>query len=207
MTSLNSEEKIRDISQYLRKNILDVAEDEKKKIIDEAETEKKRIIEDAEKKASEILKSAHEQAEQEKRNSESTIKIAAKQAVGILKQNLEKEVLKKVIDKPVKEMNGNNDIIKELLKEVLNIYLTKETAGASELVLSDKIKRDLSDFIKSEIIAMSNNKMTLSEETIPEGFAVTIKENGLMFDFSSSALIELISNYVRPEVRNYLFEK
>ncbi len=207
MTSLNSEEKIRDISQYLRKNILDVAEDEKKKIIDEAETEKKRIIEDAEKKASEILKSAHEQAEQEKRNSESAIKIAAKQAVGILKQNLEKEVLKKVIDKPVKEINGNNDVMKELLKEVLNIYLTKETSGASELVVSDKIKKDLSDFIKSEIIAMSNNKMTLSEETIPEGFAVTIKENGLMFDFSSSALIELISNYVRPEVRNYLFEK
>lgn len=207
MTSLNSEEKIRDISQYLRKNILDVAENEKKKIIDEAEIEKKRIIEEAEKKASEILKSAHDKAEQEKRNSESAIKIAAKQAVGILKQNLEKEVLKKVVEKPVKEINASDNMLKELLKEVLNIYLTKETSGASELIVSEKLKNNLLDFVKSEIINMANKKIMLSDETIPDGFAVVIKENGLMFDFSSPAIIELISNYVRPEIRKYLFEK
>lgn len=201
ISSLDS--KIKDISDYLKSSVLDPANEQKKNMITEAEKEVKGIIEKAEKEAESILKKAKKDAESIRINTESAIKIAAKQAVDKLKMALEKEVLSFAVSEPVKSALKSEQLIKEFISEVIRQYST----GSFSIALSDEMKKNLSTYIESQIASRSGSRITLSGETLPSGFSV-ISENGVLkYDFSEESVVELLTEYLRPELRKSLFSK
>jgi len=206
MSSMTSDEKLQQISSYLKDSVLEPAESEKNQIIDAANAEKDKIIAQAEGDAAAIIKDAQEKAAHEKKIMESALRIAAKQAIDTLKIALEKEVLKQSVIKPVKEVLSNETTIKTFISEILNIYLAKDGDDSVELALSEETKSALADYLKSEIIDKSSGRLSLSDEPLPSGFGVIKKEDSLMFDFSGEAVVELLSAFLRDDLRGYLFE-
>jgi V/A-type H+-transporting ATPase subunit E len=167
-------EKIKDISQYLRTSVLTPAESEKEEILRGAREEKDRIIAQAKAEAERIVREAEERARSEKNTLESSLRIAGRQAVDSLKLALEKEVLKQSIEIPAGQVLSNEAAVKEFIGRVLDASL----AGSPELeaVISDELKVKISASVISSMAASAKNKMTLSDESIPSGFAVVLKE-------------------------------
>jgi V/A-type H+-transporting ATPase subunit E len=201
------EDKINDISQYLKTKVLDPAEIEKNSIIKEANEQKQQIIQEAEKEAQRIINAAKSKAEHEQKNLESSLRISAKQAVNSLKLILEKDVLTKSIQEPVNKVLNDDALLKEFITEIINIFLKSDEVPSLEVALSESMQKKLSDFIKQKSKDAVQNKLDLSSETIPDGFHVVLKDSGMMYDFSAESIVELLSNYLRPELRKYLFEK
>lgn len=202
-SSQTFETKMQNISDYLKERVLDPAEQEKKTILADAREESSRIIEDARKEAGRILAEAKENAEREKNSLHSALRIASKQAVDTLKQALEKSLLKQLVAEPVSGVMSSEEVVKSFITEVI-----KTTDGQSaEIMLSDDLKKKISDYVKSEIITKSSSKIALSAENIPSGFAVVLSDKQLMLDFAEESLVELLSGFVRSELREYLFEK
>ncbi|HNW83209.1 MAG TPA: hypothetical protein PKG52_09995 [bacterium] len=201
INSLDS--KIKDISDYLKSSVLDPANEQKSAIISEAKNEAAGIIEKAKNEAASILKNAKKESEAVKLNTESALKIAAKQSVDKLKMALEKEVLAFSVTEPVKSALKSEQLIKEFISEVIKQYST----GSFSIAISDNMKKNMSSYIESQIAAHAGSKITLSKEILPSGFSVIAQNGVLRYDFTEESVIELLIEYLRPELRKSLFSK
>ncbi len=200
------ENKIQHISEYLKEQVLTPAEQERDRLLAEANAEKERIIAQAEKKAEEIVHAAEEKARLTLSTAESSLRLAARQAIDTLKLALEKEVLSRAIGAPVREATGSAEIMKAVLVEVVR-FTVGGSVGQVEIVLSDDLKKRLGDFVKGEIAAVAAKGITLSDDRVPSGFSVRFVDKGFSYEFTAEALAELLADYLRPEVRSYLFAK
>lgn len=201
INSLDS--KIKDISDYLRSSVLDPANEQKNAIISEAEKEAAGIIDNAKREAAAILKEAKKDAESLRLNTESALKIAAKQSVDRLKMALEKEVLAFSVAEPVKSAIKNEQIIKDFISEVIKQY----SQGSFSIALNSEMKKNIAAYVESQIASKAASKITLSEENLPSGFSVISKNGALRYEFTEESVVELFTEYLRPELRKALFSK
>ncbi len=199
------ENKIKDISEYLKSNVLSPAEQEKEKILAEANAEKERIIAQAEKKAEQIVHAAEEKARLTLSTMESSLRLAARQSVDTLKITLEKEVFAQTVGAGLKGALSNTEVMKSLLAEVIR-QTAAAGAGQVAIALSDDMKKQIGDFVKSEIAAKAARGITLSDEKVPAGFAVIFKDKGFTYEFTHEALVELMGEFLRSDIRGYLFK-
>ena len=204
-TKLNvTDSKIKDITDFLKSSVLEPAEQEKANILSDAKKESAKIIADAKKEAESIIENAKKEAETMKHNTESALKIAAKQSVDKLKLVLEKEVLTAAVAAPVKEAMNSEALIKEFVSEFLKIYADK---GSFSVELPAALKDKLSAYVKSQIDSLGAKEIKLSDETLPSGFAVIAANGALRYDFTDESVVELLTEYIRPELRKALFSK
>ncbi len=200
------ENRMQDISEYLKSKVIDPAETEKKRILEDAEAERKKILDDARAEAEKIIDDAKKEADKQKSALDSALHIASRQAVDSLKLALEKEVLKQSIEEPVGDILSAEAVMKECLNQIIEIYLNSDSE-AVDLVLSRELHQKLSDYLKDQIREKAASTVTLSSETIPSGFSVKLSDKQLEYDFSQESLVELLSQFLRPELREYLFSK
>ena len=139
-----------------------------------------------------------------KHNTESALKIAAKQSVDKLKLTLEKEVLSAAVAAPVKEAMTSEALIKEFVSEFLKIYADK---GSFAIELPAALKEKLAAYTNSQIQALAAKGIKLGDETLPSGFAVKAADGALRYDFTDESVTELLTEYIRPELRKALFSK
>jgi vacuolar-type H+-ATPase subunit E/Vma4 len=203
INSLDS--KMKDLSDYLRKSVLDPADEERRTIVENAEKQASLIIEKAEKEASEIIKKAQIQSDNIKAKTDSALNIARRQTVDTLKSALEKEILSSVVEKPVKAALKSEELIKGFVAEVLKIY--SSDAVSYELSLSGEMKEKLNDYLVENLGKVVEGGIKLSDENLPTGFAVSVDGSGLRFDFKEESVVELLTEYIRPELRKLLFTK
>ena len=203
INSLDS--KMKDLSDYLRKSVLDPADEEKQSIIENAEKQAAEIVEKAEKEAAQIIKDAQKESDSIKAKTSSALNIAARQTVDSLKSALEKEILSSIVKKPVKEALKSEVLIKDFVSEVLKIYSNDQ--NSYELSLSEEMKEKLNNYLAEEIGKVSEKRIKLSSQNVSSGFAVSVDGSGLRFDFTEDSVVELLMEYIRPELRKMLFNK
>lgn len=201
----NFEHKVKDISDYLRTNVLSPAEQERDRIIAEANAEKDRIVAQAEKKAEQIVQAAEEKARRTIETAESSLRIAARQAIDTLKIALEKEVLSRIVGGKVRETLSDRAVMKELLGEVVR-QTVASGMGQVSLTLSDDLRRDLGDTLKKDIAVQATGGITLSDETVPSGFVVKFVDKGFAYEFTHDAVRDLLGDLLRSDLREYLFK-
>ncbi len=205
LKSASVDEKIKGISDYLKSSVLEPAEKQKSDLLKSAEDEKKRILQAAQAEAERIITAAKEQAKHEHETLESALRIASKKAVDTLRLSIENNILRGTVNDSVKSALSREDMVKEFIKFAVENLSAKDSSA--EIVLPQNLEGKLDSFIKSEVAAKSKGKIDISSEKVPSGFAVSVKNSSLMFDFTEDALIELISGFLRPQIRKYLFEK
>ncbi len=200
------EEKIQGISDYLKTKVLSPAVHEKESILKEAENQKKAIIEAAQTEAKRIVDEAHEKARLAESTLQSSLKIAAKQAIDQLKIALETQVLQAATDIPLDKALQNEELIRQFVDEIINAYISKGVTDV-EFSFSDALRDKMKNYIAGHAKAAVQKGITVTNERIPAGFTVVEKTGRLMYDFSAESLAELMASYLRPELRNYLFQK
>lgn len=196
--------KIKDITDYLKNSVLTPAEKEKESLLVQAREQAEKIVKEAEQQAAEIVANARKEAESVRHTAESALKIAAKQAVDKLKLSLEKEVLQFTAQKPVKDALHQTAIIKDFITEIIRQYADK---GSFSIALSPELKQQLASFVEEEIRRQGTSGIRLSSEKITSGFAIIFDNGVLRYDFTEEALTELLTEFVRPELRRALFAK
>ncbi|MBP8082053.1 MAG: hypothetical protein KAZ87_02500 [Spirochaetes bacterium] len=199
------EDKIKNISDYLKSSVINPAESEKAAIIASAKADADKIIADARAEAAKLLDDAKIKAKHEEATLESALRIASKKALDVLKSAIENELLKNAADLSVKSALSSADVIKPLVSELIKAYVSSGNKDEAEIVLSDDLKKNLSEFVKSEIVKSAEKKLSLSDSKISGGFSLYLKDKKLSLEFSDESIASLLSDQLRSEMRKYLF--
>lgn len=199
--------KIQEISEHLKANIIEPAEREAKKIIDEAQQKSVEIIAAAEKEVQGITLESEKRAKQKLDSVEAALRLSGKQAITTLKKALEGEILNRTLGQPLAVVLEDEEVLKAIISEMVKAYVEHDFSGEIEILLSEKNREKLKNYIKSESTKAIKDGIKLSIESVGSGCKVIFKENHAVFDFSAEAVTELLAGFLRNELRSYIFEQ
>jgi len=199
--------KIQEISEHLKANIIEPAEREAQGIIDEAQKKKGEIIAAAEKEAQGITLESEKRAKQKLDSVEAALRLSGKQAITALKKALEDEILNRTLGQPLATVLEEEGVLRAIISEMVKAYVEHDFSGEIEILLSEKNREKLKNYIKSESTKAIKEGIKLSLEIVGSGCKVIFKENHAVFDFSAEAVTELLAGFLRNDLRSYIFEE
>ena len=189
----------------LKRETLEPAKKEAEEIVQAARVKAEEIIRDAKKDAEKTLQEARKEIEKERNVFQSSLNQACKQALEVLKQDIESKLfnpeLSKILHQPLQEPQ----IIADLIKAVI---------GAIEKEGTDV---DLSAFIPQAVSAETINRLLMQNilqrlkggsvqvASLKGGIAVKMDKENITIDVTEEALKELVSTYIRKDFRETLF--
>jgi len=189
---------------------------EMKKKRKEAEEEfagkKKLVQEEMEKK----LKAAEKELAKRKEQFENSLKLAARDFILKLKNQLEKELLSNAVQSDLKEVMTDTDFLKEIILAIASKFADKkgEVTQLSLLVPKtqlDKLKKYFLSRAKQRLVAKAKKGKGAELEFAPDafkyGFKISLKDKNILFDFSLEPLAESLIEFIRAEFQEYFFTK
>lgn len=174
--------------------------------------EKKMAKEEIEKKQKTVEKELQKQKEQ----FENSLKLAARDFVLRLKNQLENEFLSKTVQKDLQEIMAGPKFLKEIILTMASKFADKkgEVTQLSLLVPKKQLKELKQYFLgraKEHLRAMAKKgeapQLEFASDDSTSGFKIGIKDKNIVFDFTLEPLVESLVEYIRPEFQQYFFTK
>ena len=159
-------------------------------------------VRDAEKKAEQVLADGQKKLDDNRRNVESEIKLAAKQAISALKQDISNLVSSKIIDAPLADSFNDKKFVMKLVESVVNNWGGQDSA--LEVVVSDDMKNELDNFIKGK----SGSTVTAGfDSNLKGGFKIGPADGSFKISFTEDGFAAFFKDYLRPRAVKFLFDE
>lgn len=206
MTKLiSSQDKLQQLCEILQDQALEPARLEAHKMIEKARHEADTLV----KEAREQVKRLHEQAaseiEREKELAHASLKQAASQAVGKLRQEIENELVNQEIAHLTHQTLKDTDLVTFLIKKYIEMV---EAKGWDKDFSVEISKLPEAKKLSESIIAACAGKLK-EGQVLPVlaegGFRLKLHNKRLSLEATESALIELLGQFLRKEIRTRLF--
>jgi len=201
--------KLQEITEKIYLEGVSKGNEQAQKIISGAKTEAEKIIIKAEEDAGEIIARAEKKAEEIKKNTASELKLSFRQAMSLLRQDIEKTITLKLVDKPVSDVFSDKQFIAELIEKIaekwspaggdsgeLVIHLSEESAGEIEKYLGGKVRKILGEKISLHPVKSMEN-----------GFEIHPSGEEYKISVTESDLTSYLKELLRPKLVELLFEK
>ncbi len=195
-------DKVKKISDALRKETLEPAMRERDEIIERAHEEASRIRDEARLNADKMVHDAENQIAREKSIFQSSLVQASKQAIQILKQNIEDKLFNKELGRLLSEHMKGPKVLADLITAVINA-IEKEglDADLSVFIPAAVPARDVNALLSKEILAKLKEKSVLLTP-IGGGIEVKMRKENITLDLSDTAIKELVAGYIRKDFRD-----
>lgn len=196
--------KLQELTEKLYAEGLSKGREEAERMVAEAEQKAAAIVAEAEKVAADTIKAAEQKAAEIKKNNQTEMALATRQAVAALKEQIASLVVAKSVAPAVhsatiepsfvKEMllgiarswNGERVELEATLPESLKATLEADAEGAAKALLAEGIEVGYSDKVRS-------------------GFKVAPKEGGYYISFTDEDFTALLSEYLKEKIVKLLF--
>ena len=197
--------KLQELTEKLYNEGLSKGKEEGEAILSKANEQAQEIIENAKKEASAILEKAKKDAEDYRSNVQSDVTMAATKSVQTVKQDIEKLIVTKIVDKPVSDALSSADFVKEILKAVAEKFSTQESVDLN-VVLPESLKAQLEPFVSSELPkAIGKSVSAQFSKKISGGFTIGPKDGSYFISMTDETFKELIGEYLKPSTKKLLF--
>jgi len=198
-------DKLQELTQKLYKEGLSKGKEEGEALLAQARAQAAQIEKQAQEEAQAILEKARKEAEDYKVKMEGDVKMAATQALQATRENIEKLIVAKAVDTPVKEALSGEAFLKEIITAVAQRFSAQESADLA-LVLPEKLQKNLEPFVKGELAKTVGKGVEASfSKKIGGGFKIGPKDGSYFISFTDDSFRELIGEYLRPATKKILF--
>lgn len=206
MSSLpSSHDKLQQLCEVLQGQALEPARLEAQKIVEEARLEAARLLEEAKFHSDNMLQKARDEVSREKEVAEASLKQAAQQAVARLRQEIESHLVSEEILKMTRQALSDSSTVSNVLKKYLDML--REKGWDKDLTVEISSTSEFKELAHS-IIAQCAGRLkegcvlpVLSEG----GLRIRLHDRKVILDASESAVTELLSQFLRKELRTRLF--
>jgi len=184
-----------------------------------AKLEADQIIADAKKEANEILKSAKKQefeiieqakiqATELKRNTNSEMKLTARQFMSELKQQVTNLVTVAQVEPPVKEAFEDIEFVKKIILTVIQNWNPQKPEELNlTILLPKKDEKEFSDFFETKAIKVLNQGIDIQFDAgIINGFKIRPKAAGYVISFSDKDFENYFKRYIKDRTKKLLFD-
>jgi V/A-type H+-transporting ATPase subunit E len=197
--------KLQELTDKLYNEGLSKGKEEGEAILAQAKTQAKEIVANAQKEAEAIVAKAHKDAEDLKAKVDGDLEMAANQSLQATKHEIETLIISKVADLQVSGALASADFFKEIIKTVAQKFSAEESKDIA-LILPESMKAELEPFVKNELSQVLGGSVEATfSKKIAGGFNIGPKDGSYFISLTDETFKSLISNYLRPTTRKFLF--
>lgn len=199
------EVQLQELIEQIKKDGVAVAEAEAKTIVSTANAEAERIIAEAQAQADKIMAEAKAETERMTKSSEDAIRQAGRNLLISFRESVTRE-LKTIIGENVNTVYSSNDFA-ELIINIVENWTNKPDAEDVTMIMNSK---DLNKF-EENILASLREKMLKgiilkANDNFDGGFRIAVNNGTAYYDYSTEAVVDMLSNYLSPKVTELLKE-
>jgi len=198
-------DKVKKICEVLKRETLDPAKKEADVIIHQAREDAAKIIEEAKREAQKVHQDAQKKIEEERNVFESSINLACKKSLSILKQEIEEKLFNPELSSWISKGGRDPHILAELISAIVK-GIEKEgiDANLQALVPSAVSPKSVTqELIKG--IAEKLKEKSVQVGDFDGGAEVKIVDQNITIDITDDALKTLVASFVRDDFRSVVF--
>lgn len=201
--------KLQELTEKLYSEGLSKGREEAERIKADAQKEAEQIISKAKEESEQIISSARKEADDIKERILNEVKMSSRQSYTTLKHEIESLITSNALKNNVSEAMSDNSLMKDIIKTIVTSFSPESDKTADlSIILPEKSKGELEQFITNNIAKQFNQGLEIKfDKKITSGFKIGPKGEGYHISFTDKDFEELISSYLRPRVREIIFEK
>ncbi len=196
---------LQELIDQIKKDGVEVAETEAKNIVKSAKAEAEKIIADAKVQADKILTDAKAENERMVKSSEDAIRQAGRNLLISFRESVTRE-LNGIVGETVDSVYSA-DSLSQLVINVVESWANKPDVENIEVILNSNDVEVLEKTAFSSLKARISKGVTLkANDNFDGGFRVAVNNGGAYYDYSTEAVVDMMSNYLSPKVVKLLKE-
>jgi V/A-type H+/Na+-transporting ATPase subunit E len=202
-------DKLTELTNKLYKEGIEKAEQDALEITGNAKKQADDMIRQATRKAESILEDARKKTEELKKNTESELKLSARQAVNALKQSITDMVLTKSVKEPVAEVMNDKEFLKAMILKIADNFSKHEFDSTQmEVILPVKDREAFEQFFVSKQKELLDKGLTVKfSDAIESGFQLGPDDNKYKISFTEETFEAFFRNYLRERSIKLLYEE
>ncbi len=196
---------LQELIDQIKKDGVEVAETEAKRIVDSAKSEAEKIVADAKAQADKMLADAKLENEKMIKSSDDAIRQAGRNLLISFRESVTRE-LNVIINETVDSVYSA-DTLPQLVTSVVESWANKPDVEEIEVILNSNDVELLEKTILSSLKEKISKGITLkANDNFDGGFRISVNNNGAYYDYSTEAVVDMMSNYLSPKVVKLLKE-
>jgi V/A-type H+/Na+-transporting ATPase subunit E len=198
------EQKLQEITDKLYQEGVIRGNEEAGKIINEAQEKAASIIDGAKKEAAALIADAEKKATDLTRNTHSEIRLASKQLIASLEQEVVDLVNGKIVEEAVKSATDDKQFIEQLLLTAVEKWVAGEDP---KVFVAPAEKKAVEDFFAAKAKQLLDKGVTIeSANNIKAGFQIGPCDGSYKVSFTREDFIRFFKEFLRPKIVDLLFE-
>lgn len=196
---------LQELIDQIKKDGVEVAETEAKSIVESAKAEAEKIIADAKAQADRILVDAKSENERMMKSSDDAIRQAGRNLLISFRESVTKE-LNAIVGETVDSVYSA-DSLPQLVTNVVENWAKKPDVENIEVILNSNDIQLLEKTALSSLKERITKGLTLkANDNFDGGFRIAVNNGGAYYDYSTEAVVDMMSNYLSPKVVKLLKE-
>lgn len=199
------EVQLQELIDQIKKDGVVAAEAEAEAIIKAANDKAEQIISDAQAQADKILLNAKNENDRIVKSSEDAIRQAGRNLLISFRDSITRE-LKAIVAENVTSVYSSEKFA-QLLINVVENWANKPDAEDISVILNNNDLKQLEDTVLSALNKKMIKGVTLkANDNFDGGFRIAVNNGSVYYDYSTEAVVDMLSNYLSPKVTKLLKE-
>ncbi len=199
------EVQLQELIEQIKKDGVATAEAEAEAIVDKAKADAEKIIADAQAQADKILAGTKTETERMTRSSEDAIRQAGRNLLISFRESVTRE-LKAIVGENVTAVYSSDSLAK-LIISIVESWANKPDAEDIAVILNTQDLDKLEDTLLAALKEKMLKGITLkANDNFDGGFRIAVNNGSAYYDYSTEAVVDMLSNYLSPKVTELLKE-
>ena len=199
------EVQLQELIEQIKNDGVAAAEAEAKTIVDAAKADAAKLIADAQAQADKILAAAKAETERMTKSSEDAIRQAGRNLLISFRESVSRE-LETIVGENVAAVYSS-DAFAELIISIVENWANKPDAEDIAVILNTQDLNKLEEILLSALKEKMLNGITLkANDNFDGGFRIAVNNGSAYYDYSTEAVVNMLSNYLNPKVTELLKE-
>lgn len=194
-----------ELIEQIKKDGVEAAEAEAKSIIDSANADAEKIIASAKSEAEKILANAKLENERMVKSSEDAIRQAGRNLLISFRESVARE-LNAITEESVTAVYSSEALSEIIIQVIVSLAADPENDDIA-VVLNEKDIAALEEHLLAGIKEKMLSGVTLkASENFDGGFRIVLNNGSAYYDYSTDAVVDMLSNYLTPKIVKILKE-
>ena len=200
--------KILELTEKIYNEGVEKAKKEAKQIIANATKEADKIISTAKDREREISEQAQKQADEHKKNADSEIRLAARQFISNLKQQITGLITTAQVEVPVKDAFKDETFVKNIILIIIKNWNPQKPEELNiRLLLPQKDEKEFTEFFNNKAKELLNAGLEINfEPNIKSGFKIGPKDGSYYISFTDKDFENYFKNYLKERTKKMIFD-
>ncbi len=196
---------LQELIDQIKKDGVEAAETKADAILDDAKNQAEKIIADAKMQAEKLLVDAKSENERMVKSSEDSIRQAGRNLLISFRDSIARE-LNSILSENVAAVYSS-EAMAQLIVTVVEGWANKPDTEDITVILNDATLKSLEENIISGVKEKIQKGITLkANDNFDGGFRISVNNGNAYYDYSTEAVVEMLSKYLSPKVTELLKE-